>query len=544
MRRRRKKNTLHRFLLLFSFLLVGVVGYIAFMELKPMVVKAVTIEAGSPMVDVEEFLLEKDMSGRYITDFNRLDLSIPGIYEIKIKVRNRIHTSSLEVVDNIPPEAETVDVLALKGEQVKASAFITNVTDATPVTATFATPPNTEDAGDQEVIILIEDTSLNKTSLKARLTVLDVKSSVQIEAGSVMNISPKDYMEDSGHEVSFITEVRNLDISRPVVHEILIDVDGKTLTSYIDVIDTTPPKARALDQVSWLEEELEAMAFVRDIEDVSEVSVSYKKAPDFARQGVQKVEILLVDFYGNQSFLNAIITIKKDTIPPSLLGIRDKTIYIGETISYKKGISVMDNKDLEVHYQVDSSQVNLNEPGIYPVYYTAEDLAGNKVEEVSNITVKALEVADEELNELTDRILEDIINASMTFEEKAYEIYLYVKGHVAYVGDSDKSDVNAEAFRGIRNGKGDCFTFYAVAEALLNRAGIDNMGVIREGGRTRHYWSLVNCGDGWYHFDTCPNKDKQESFMLTDNEVEEYTRQRGNNYYTFDKSLYPATPLE
>ena len=51
-----------------------------------------------------------------------------------------------------------------------------------------------------------------------------------------------------------------------------------------------------------------------------------------------------------------------------------------------------------------------------------------------------------------------------------------------------------------------------------------------------------DCGDGWYHFDTCPNKDKMATFMLTDAEVEAYTKKRGNNYYTFDKSLYPATP--
>ena len=44
-------------------------------------------------------------------------------------------------------------------------------------------------------------------------------------------------------------------------------------------------------------------------------------------------------------------------------------------------------------------------------------------------------------------------------------------------------------------------------------------------------------------FVTCPNKDKMQSFMLTDAEVETIQK-RGNNYYNFDKSLYPATPEE
>ena len=130
----------------------------------------------------------------------------------------------------------------------------------------------------------------------------------------------------------------------------------------------------------------------------------------------------------------------------------------------------------------------------------------------------------------------------MTNREVAYAIYKWIKQNISYSGDSDKSDWLAEAYRGMTNAVGDCFTYFAVAQALLTRAEIDNMEVNRVGGRTRHYWNLINCGDGWYHFDSCPNKDRQESFMLTDKQVEEYTKQRGNNYYTFDKSLYPATP--
>jgi hypothetical protein len=32
--------------------------------------------------------------------------------------------------------------------------------------------------------------------------------------------------------------------------------------------------------------------------------------------------------------------------------------------------------------------------------------------------------------------------------------------------------------------------------------------------------------------------------MLTDEEAEELTKIRGNNYYVFDTSLYPKTPKE
>ena len=69
---------------------------------------------------------------------------------------------------------------------------------------------------------------------------------------------------------------------------------------------------------------------------------------------------------------------------------------------------------------------------------------------------------------------------------------------------SDKSDWKTGAYTGLTAGRGDCFTYYAVSRALLTALGIDNLAVERVGGETRHFWNLVNCGDGWYHFDACP----------------------------------------
>jgi len=219
--------------------------------------------------------------------------------------------------------------------------------------------------------------------------------------------------------------------------------------------------------------------------------------------------------------------------------IDDKT-FLGAP--YKKGVSVTDNKDSDLTFQVDSTKVNLNKSGSYTVTYSAKDSSGNKAVKTATITVIPFVVSDEMLYEKVDKILDKIVDEGMTKREIAYEIYLWVKGHVAYTGSSDKSDWKKGAYLGIEKGLGDCFTYYAVSEALLTRAGIDNMRVTRVGGRTQHFWNLIDCGDGWYHFDTCPNKDKIDTFMLTDAQVEEYTKKRGNNYYNFDKSLYPRTP--
>lgn len=539
---RRIKRRRQIFLMLLSLFALIVVVSLAYMKNRPSVVKTVIVEAGTLSVDVEDFLLNKKKAGSFVTDINSIDFSVPGDYEIKINIGRRTLTSVLRIEDTVAPEAEPVSVIALKNEELKASDFVTNISDATEVTASFETEPDTSTPGEKDVSIILEDMGNNRTVIDSKLTVLDVKSSVQVEAGSVLNIDVSDFVDNQNIQVRILSDLTKLDTSKPAVHTIQIEVDDRILNSYIEVVDTTPPEALAVDKETWKGEALSPVDFVKNINDVSDVKVSFKEDPDFETVGTREVALILEDAYGNKSEVKSRLTVKEDTEPPVFIGVADKTVFEGEKISYKKGVSVKDNKDTDLTFQVDSSKVNLNKAGTYTVYYTAEDSSGNKAKKTATITVLPFEVSDDMLNEKVDKILSKITKEGMTKREIAWEIYKWVKKNVSYTGTSDKSDWKKEAYRGIVNGLGDCFTYYAVSQALLTRAGIDNMRVTRVGGRTEHYWNLINCGDGWYHFDTCPNKDKLETFMLTDAEVEEYTKKRGNNYYNFDRSLYPPTP--
>ena len=105
----------------------------------------------------------------------------------------------------------------------------------------------------------------------------------------------------------------------------------------------------------------------------------------------------------------------------------------------------------------------------------------------------------------------------------------------------------AGAYAGLTTGKGDCFTYYAVSRALLTVLEIDNLPVERVGGEARHYWNLVDCGDGWYHFDACPRSSRLPyflSFMFTDQQAADYTAEAGRCYYDFDGTLLPERAQE
>jgi hypothetical protein len=531
-------------LLLLSIEVLLMVGFLAYLQLRPMVVKTVTMEAGSKMPELKEFLIYSKPKGAFITKAEELNLNQPGIYDVKIKVGNKVHTSKLQIIDTTAPTAVVTDQMILKEEEIKAEALVTDIKDATPVSVIFKNAPVTAIPGDQEVTILLEDSSKNQTELKAVLTVLDIKNTVSVEAGSKMNITTKDFVDNDKYDISFVTDLSKLDISKPTIHTILINVNGREINANIEVIDTKAPKASFLNREIWKDVAPNAMTFVTGIQDASPVTATFKEPPDVSVPGEQKVTVILEDGSGNRTEQTVTAIIKADTEPPKIIGISDKTVYIGDSVAYRKGVTVTDNKDKDLKVNVDSSNVNLKKEGTYQVIYTAQDNAGNKAKATAAVTVVKFTVSEEEVYKKADKILASIIDDSMTKREKAYEIYHFIKSHVGYNGESDKSDWLAEAYRGMVNGVGDCFTYYSVAQALLTRAGIDNMRVTRVGGRTHHYWNLVNCGDGWYHFDSCPHKDHAETFMLTDKEVEEYTKKRGNNYYTFDKSLYPATPEE
>ena len=542
--KRRKGRRKQVIFLLLSVELLLIVGGLAYFQLRPVVAEAVTVEAGEQEVDVHKFLLNDKKEGSFLTDIKTLNTSIPGIYEVKIQVGDRVHTSRLEIVDTIPPTASVADQLALRGEVVDPNSFVVEMSDATQVKVSFEELPDTSIPGEQTVTIILEDSGKNKIQKQAKLTVLDIKSTVSIEAGSVMNITVADFMNSDKYEAAFVTDIRTLDTSKPTTHQIELNVNGKTVTGFIDVVDTTAPKGTVNNQQVWIGEEVVAETFIGDIDDVSDVTVAYKTAPDFNKLGEQKLTLVLTDSAGNSTDLPATMTIVKDTIAPEFQGVSDKTVFIGDSVSYKKGVSVTDNKDKDLKFSVDNSKVNLKKEGTYSVIYTTEDTAGNKTNKTIKVVVKKFIVTDDMVNKLCDEVLKKITKSSMTKREQAYEIYRWIKRSISYSGDSDKSDWLAEAYRGMTNKNGDCFTYFAVAQAMLTRVGIDNMEVNRVGGRTRHYWNLINCGDGWYHFDSCPNKDHMESFMLTDKQVEAYTKKRGNNYYNFDKSLYPATPEE
>lgn len=229
-----------------------------------------------------------------------------------------------------------------------------------------------------------------------------------------------------------------------------------------------------------------------------------------------------------------------DKEPPVIHGVGELMMTVGGSVSYKKNVTVTDNCDKDIVLDVDSSAVNVDKAGDYRVIYTAVDSAGNKrsVSTVLHVLPLTIETVTEEgIYAEADQILEKILTDSMSQYEQARAIYNWCHESIAYSDGTPKSDWVQGAYRGLVNRKGDCYVYAATAKCLLTRAGIKNMDIEKIPAKSKHYWNLIDIGDGWHHFDTCRRKDGSTFFYKTDAELMEYSDTH-NKSHNYDRSLY------
>lgn len=230
-----------------------------------------------------------------------------------------------------------------------------------------------------------------------------------------------------------------------------------------------------------------------------------------------------------------------DTTPPVISGFIGENSYNGKfpymvvysddkNYNYFKYVKAEDDRGGKVKLSVDTSKVDYKKAGTYTITYTAKDKAGNKAKAKARIQVR---IANE-LDDMADEILKQITKPEWSNTKKAQAIYNYTRGHIAYIGYSDKSDWEKEAANGIRYGKGDCFTYYSVARILLTRSGIPNIEVRRVKpdyrGHTRHWWNMVYVQGGFYHYDTSPRSMGGRFCLVTDEQLKEYSKTHGNSH--------------
>ena len=241
-------------------------------------------------------------------------------------------------------------------------------------------------------------------------------------------------------------------------------------------------------------------------------------------------------------------TLSMDTVPPAVEGVKDISVYAGETVSYLGGITVTDDCDPNPSLTVDSSRVDLTAPGIYEVIYIASDSSGNVRRVTAIVTVmEKPESKPDAIDAAADEILAEIITDNMSVRQQVCAIYAWARTSIGYGGHSDRTDWRQTAYKTLTERRGDCYGYFCVTKLMFQRLGIPNIDVKKVRNfpeDSDHFWSLVSVDGGktWYHFDATPRVGDGDNFCLvTDAFLDDYSDSHKGSHNR-DKSLYPATP--
>lgn len=374
-----------------------------------------------------------------------------------------------------------------------------------------------------------------------------VHESVTVEAGS--KEFPMDQFPKEGKEVTLLTDISYIDLNHPGSHILEFSYKGKTYPSTLRIEDTVAPVGTPVEHTIFNDQTLPADEFVKDIQDVTKVTASFAQEPEFTKPGKQTVTVHLTDTSGNVTTLTANLIVVEDVTFPVFSQMEELKVNLGQSVSYRKNVTATDDRDGEITYQIDSSKVNLEEAGTYPIIYTATDSSGNTTTVERKIHVMAELVVNRELvDEMAKEVLGKILKDDMTPHEIIKTIFFHVRNNMAYSHSPEKDIPNA-AYKAMTKRKGDCYNYFAYAKVLLDNAGIDNIPVERYGGKTSHFWLLVNIGSGWYHYDCTPQSaaDPYRCFMKTDAQAKAYAKGRSDgrrDYYDIDYSKYPELATE
>lgn len=451
----------------------------------------------------------------------------------------------VQVCDTTPPQVAVSNLFVSYGDSCKPEDFVKKCIDVSAVSYQFLKAPDCNKTGTQVVMLQATDERNNVTTIAAKLTVTGVITEYSMGLGGELP-SAEEFVLDpaiTAEYASELTEDRFVQLGR---YEVPILFDGKEAQVIISVVDKDAPVVTVKNKECYLNKEIAADAFVTSIEDISETTVYYRKAPDFTKEGTQKVTIAVKDRAGNRTEKDVELTVLKDTSTPSINTSSIK-VTVNGSLSYKKSISVGDNCDSssEIKLEIDNSGVDLSTIGNYQILVTATDTAGNIAQK--EITVQVVEESMEvhtleEINGYCDALLEKITNDSMSMREKAEAIYQWTFYNISYEDNSTKDDWLQGAYNGLVRKSGDCYTYAATAKALFERIGLEPLVIRKEvteyTSSNNHWWLILDLGDGYYHVDPTRRKDKTEFFMWTDEQIKEYSDTHGGSH-NFTRDLYP-----
>lgn len=261
----------------------------------------------------------------------------------------------------------------------------------------------TIELGNEDAIKISDFMDLDKNELKsAKLNTKDVNFFKEGNYKATISYKDKDYdikvkVKDTVAPKITVSDNITVQTNNPL-HMSDIITNVTELSGNIDASFKDKPKSESTDNtesVSATENTESTESGSSSVLAVGGCNLKHNDEITYTKSGDYDNTITVTDDAGNTSDIDIKISVID---APSINGISDKTVTVGDTVDYLSGVTATDGKgtDITGNIEVDSSKVDINTPGTYQITYKVTDSYGFSTGANCNITVneKKEEVAD------------------------------------------------------------------------------------------------------------------------------------------------------
>lgn len=261
----------------------------------------------------------------------------------------------------------------------------------------------TIELGNENALKVSDFLDLSKNELKnAKLNTKDVDFFKEGNYKATISYKDKDYdikvkVKDTVAPKITVSDNIVVQTNNPL-HMSDIITNVTELSGNIDASFKDKPKSESTDNtesVSATENTESTESGSSSVIAVGGCNLKHNDEITYTKSGDYDNTITVTDDAGNTSDIDIKISVID---APSINGISDKTVTVGDTVDYLSGVTAVDGKgtDITGSIEVDSSKVDINTPGTYQITYKVTDSYGFSTGANCNITVneKKEEVAD------------------------------------------------------------------------------------------------------------------------------------------------------
>ena len=261
----------------------------------------------------------------------------------------------------------------------------------------------TIELGDEKGINVTDILDISKDDAKeAKLNTKDVDFFKEGNYKATISYKDKDYdikvkVKDTVAPKITVSDNITVQTNNPL-HMSDIITNVTELSGNIDASFKDKPKSESTDNtesVSATENTESTESGSSSVLAVGGCNLKHNDEITYTKSGDYDNTITVTDDAGNSTDIDIKISVID---APSINGISDKTVTVGDTIDYLSGVTATDGKgtDITGSIEVDSSKVDINTPGTYQITYKVTDSYGFSTGANCNITVneKKEEVAD------------------------------------------------------------------------------------------------------------------------------------------------------